>query len=159
MDNQDMPLRHPDHNPAGNILFNSMVKAHEKFADDYNNYFGNLPDGHRHNIVHRIYTKPYVEAAAMHDTLAVASHAHRDYKAAANHFDTANGSMEALHQVLHYNLGGDHPVTQSMANYRSIRENGAQEYRNVFGFNPHDTTRLFREITNNLGQQFKPGED
>jgi len=158
-ENEDLPLRHSNHEAASQILMSSMVDAHQNFANDYNNYFGSLPNGHRHNIVHRIYTKPYGEALMMHDEVSVASHANRDYKAAAEHFDTANGSLEHMHQVLHYNLGGDHPVTQSIANYRSIREKGAKDYRNTFGFNPHNTTRLFREITGNLGQQFKPGED
>jgi len=158
-ENEDLPLRHRYHEAASQILMSSMVDAHQKFSDDYNGYFGSLPNGHRHNIVHSIYAKPYGEAFMMHDAVAVASHRDRDYKAAAEHFDTANGSLEHLHQVLHYNLGGNHPVTQSIANYRSTREEGAQQYRRLFSFNPHNTTRIFREITSNLGQQFKPEGD
>ena len=157
-ENEDLPLRHPNHEEGSKILMGGMMDSHDNFARDYNNYFGNLPNGHRHRIVHSIYAKPYGETLIMHDEISAASHANRDYKAAANHFDTANGSLAHLHQVLHYNLGGNHPVTQSIANYRSIREDAANRYRKTFGFNPYDTTRLFREITGNLGQQFKPGE-
>lgn len=158
-ENADLPLRHPNHEEGSKILIGSMMDAHQKFADDYNNYFGNLPNGHRHQIVHSIYAKPYGETLITHDEISAASHANRDYKAAANHFDTANGSLGALHQVLHYNLGGDHPVVQSAANYRSTREEAANRYRATYGFNPHDTTRIFRQITENMGQQFRPKED
>jgi len=158
-ENADLPLRHPNHEEGSKILMGSMMDAHQNFAKDYNDYFGSLPRGHRHQIVHSLYVKPYGEALIAHDEISAISHRDRDYKSAANHFDTANGSLEHMHQVLHYNLGGDHPVVQSAANYRSIREGAANRYRAAYGLNPHDTTNIFNQIVGNLGQQFKPKED
>lgn len=156
-ENEDLPLRHPNHEEGSKILQGSLIDATEKFANEYNGYWENHPPGHSRIL--NVYAKPYVETFQMHDQLSASSHSHRDYKAAANHFDTANGSLAHLHQVLHYNLGGSHPLVQSAANYRSIREEAATRYRGNFGFNPYDTTRIFREITENMGQQFRPKED
>ena len=137
---------HPNHRFGDKILSDILVTAVKPAQEAYNDYFGNLPRDHHHQIVHRLYGPKYLTDQEVSDEQAYQNHITNNYSHAAAHLDDANQAIAGLHDMLAYNLGKDHPVVSAVRNLYHTRNELTSAYRKTLGMEKEDTNKQFDDI-------------
>ena len=135
-------LFHENHEKASKVLVDVLGLRWDNIARSHQDYFGNLPNGHRHLAVEH-YLRKYANSANTHDMLAVGLHRDKEYTNAAGNLDAGNEEIAGASHVLAYNLGKDHPLAKQMAEYHDYRYEATSKYRQLLGMDKEDTDRKF----------------
>lgn len=148
---QDNPQRHPARRNAGGMILSNLGTAVDFFTGDMNSHLKTSTDGGRggRERVAAAYAKKYQEDRDINHNLAVHMHNQDDYSKAADLLDSAHQSVLAMHQMLNYNLGDKHPMTQRSADHVTEHAGLVESYKNKTGQKQRVVNEKFDDIMRN----------
>jgi len=109
--------------------------------------------GHVNTTV--VFMNKYLETAQMHHEFANSSYDENNHASATTHLGHVVDALGAAHQVAHYNLGANSPVTKPFADHMSKIQSHLDDYRQMAGTHDSELGERFSKLMshNNLNPQ------